>query len=39
MQVGSMIEELQIKGCYKIYFYLHQPGNSVLEKDTSTQNN
>ena len=24
-----MDEESQVRGCYKITFYLHQPGNSV----------
>ena len=28
-QVGSMNEESQVRGCYNITFYLHQPGNSV----------
>ena len=27
MQVGSMNEESQVRGCYN--FYLQQPGNSV----------
>ena len=24
-----MNEELQVRGCYNITFYVHQPGNSV----------
>ena len=37
MQVGSINEESQVRGCYNIY--LHHPGNSIcIGKDRSKQN-